>query len=146
MKELYVDRIADIMGIKSWQVENCVEMFADGDTIPFISRYRKEKTGGMDDAQVAELKHYIDVFNEMEKRKETVLKTISESGSLTEDLKKQIENCVNSTELEDLYLPFRPKRRTRATVARELGLEPLADLMWNVRSRYPSSDASKFVK
>ena len=125
MKELYVDRIADIMGIKSWQVENCVEMFADGDTIPFISRYRKEKTGGMDDAQVAELKHYIDVFNEMEKRTETVLKTISESGSLTEDLKKQIENCVNSTELEDLYLPFRPKRRTRATVARELGLEPL---------------------
>ena len=117
MKELYVDRIADIMSIKSWQVENCVEMFADGDTIPFISRYRKEKTGGMDDAQVAELKHYIDVFNEMEKRKETVLKTISESGSLTEDLKKQIENCVNSTELEDLYLPFRPKRRTRATVA-----------------------------
>lgn len=146
MKELYVDRIADIMGIKSWQVENCVEMFADGDTIPFISRYRKEKTGGMDDAQVAELKHYIDVFNEMEKRKETVLKTISESGSLTEDLKEQIENCVNSTELEDLYLPFRPKRRTRATAARELGLEPLADLMWNVRSRYPSSDASKFVK
>lgn len=146
MKELYVDRIADIMGIKSWQVENCVEMFADGDTIPFISRYRKEKTGGMDDAQVAELKHYIDAFNEMEKRKETVLKTISESGSLTEDLKEQIENCVNSTELEDLYLPFRPKRRTRATAARELGLEPLADLMWNVRSRYPSSDASKFVK
>ena len=146
MKELYVDRIADIMGIKSWQVENCVEMFADGDTIPFISRYRKEKTGGMDDAQVAELKHYIDVFNEMEKRKETVLKTISESGSLTEDLKEQIENCVNSTELEDLYLPFRPKRRTRATAARELGLEPLADLMWNVRSRCPSSDASKFVK
>ena len=146
MKELYVDRIADIMGIKSWQVENCVEMFADGDTIPFISRYRKEKTGGMDDAQVAELKHYIDVFNEMEKRKETVLKAISESGSLTEDLKEQIENCVNSTELEDLYLPFRPKRRTRATAARELGLEPLADLMWNVRSRCPSSDASKFVK
>lgn len=146
MKELYVDRIADIMGIKSWQVENCVEMFADGDTIPFISRYRKEKTGGMDDAQVAELKHYIDVFNEMEKRKETVLKTISESGSLTEDLKEQIENCVNSTELEDLYLPFRPKRRTRATAARELGLEPLADLMWNVRSRCPSSDASKFVR
>ena len=146
MKELYIDRIADIMGIKSWQVENCVEMFADGDTIPFISRYRKEKTGGMDDAQVAELKHYIDVFNEMEKRKETVLKTISESGSLTEELKEQIENCVNSTELEDLYLPFRPKRRTRATAARELGLEPLADLMWNVRSRYPSSDASKFVK
>lgn len=146
MKELYIDRIADIMGIKSWQVENCVEMFADGDTIPFISRYRKEKTGGMDDAQVAELKHYIDVFNEMEKRKETVLKTISESGSLTEELKEQIENCVNATELEDLYLPFRPKRRTRATAARELGLEPLADLMWNVRSRYPSSDASKFVK
>ncbi|MBR4821561.1 MAG: RNA-binding transcriptional accessory protein, partial [Bacteroidales bacterium] len=103
------------MGLKAWQVENCAEMFEEGDTIPFISRYRKEKTGGMDDASVAELKHWVDVFAEMEKRKETVLKTISEAGALSDELRVKIENCVSSTELEDLYLPFRPKRRTRAT-------------------------------
>ncbi len=145
MKSLYIDRIADIMGIKSWQVENCIEMFADGDTIPFISRYRKEKTGGMDDAQVAELKHYADVFNELEKRKDTVIKTISEAGALTDELRESIEDCTDATELEDIYLPYRPKRRTRATVARELGLEPLADLIWNVRSRNPLSDAAKYI-
>ena len=76
MKDLYIKHIAGIMGLKSWQVENCIEMLGNGDTIPFISRYRKEKTGGMDDAQVAELKHLADVCTELEKRKETILKTI----------------------------------------------------------------------
>ena len=75
------------MGLHAWQVENCVEMFADGDTIPFISRYRKEKTGGLDDASVAELKHYCELYDEMEKRKQTILKTISEAGALTDTLK-----------------------------------------------------------
>ena len=134
------------MGLKSWQVENCVDMFAEGSTIPFISRYRKEKTGGMDDAEVAEVKHWADVFDEMEKRKETILKTISEAGALTDELRGRIEGCVSATELEDIYLPWRPKRRTKATVAKELGLEPLADLMWNVRTRNPEQDARKFVK
>lgn len=146
MKELYVNHIAGIMNLKSWQVENCVDMFAEGNTIPFISRYRKEKTGGMDDSEVAELKHWVDVYEEMEKRKETILKTISEAGALTDELRKTIERCVSSTELEDLYLPYRPKRRTRATMAKELGLEPLADLMWNVKTRNPELDAQKFVK
>ncbi len=146
MKEIYINHIAGIMNLKAWQVENCAEMFAEGDTIPFISRYRKEKTGGMDDSEVAELKHWVDVFAEMEKRKETVLKTISEAGALTEELRSRIENCVASSELEDLYLPFRPKRRTRATVAKELGLEPLADSMWTLRARNPRSEAARFVK
>lgn len=146
MKEVYINHIAGIMNLKAWQVENCAEMFAEGDTIPFISRYRKEKTGGMDDSEVAELKHWVDVFAEMEKRKETVLKTISEAGALTEELRSRIENCVASSELEDLYLPFRPKRRTRATVAKELGLEPLADSMWTLRARNPRSEAARFVK
>ena len=145
MKDLYINHIASLLELKPWQVENCIEMFADGDTIPFISRYRKERTGGMDDAQVAEVRHWTDVFEEMEKRKETVLKTISEAGALTDELKEKIERCVNATELEDIYLPFRPKRRTRATMAREAGLEPLADLMWNVRTRDPGKDAEKFV-
>lgn len=146
MKELYIRKIAGIMGIKAWQVENCADMFAEGDTIPFISRYRKEKSGGMDDAQVAELKHHIDVYMEMDKRKATIVKTIEEAGALTDELAQKIELCTDSTELEDLYLPYRPKRRTRATAARERGLEPLADMMWNVRSRNPLADAGKFVR
>lgn len=146
MKEIYINYIAERLMVKAWQVENCADMFTQGDTIPFISRYRKEKTGGMDDAEVAEVKHYVDVFEEMEKRKETVLKTIQEAGALTEELKTRILGCVSSTELEDLYLPYRPKRRTRATVAKELGLEPLADVMWNVRTRDPYASAAAFVK
>ena len=146
MKEIYINHIASLIGLKAWQVENCAEMFEEGDTIPFISRYRKEKTGGMDDASVAELKHWVDVFAVMEKRKETVLKTISEAGALSDELRVKIENCVSSTELEDLYLPFRPKRRTRATVAKELGLEPLADAMWRIRVRNPREEARRFVK
>ena len=146
MKEIYINHIASLMGLKAWQVENCADLFEEGDTIPFISRYRKEKTGGMDDASVAELKHWVDVFAEMEKRKETVLKTISEAGALSDELRGKIEACVSSTELEDLYLPFRPKRRTRATVAKELGLEPLADAMWRIRVRNPREEARRFVK
>ena len=145
MKEIYIKHIAARLELKAWQVENCVEMFADGDTIPFISRYRKEKTGGMDDAQVAEVRHWADVFDEMEKRKETVLKTIGEDGALTDELRARIEGCVDSTELEDLYLPWRPKRRTRATAAREKGLEPLADAMWDARTADPAAEAAKFT-
>ena len=146
MKELYINCIAGKLGLKAWQVENCADMFEEGDTIPFISRYRKEKTGGMDDAEVAEVRHWVDVFAEMEKRKETVLKTIGEAGALTDELRGRIENCVSSTELEDIYLPYRPKRRTRATMAKELGLEPLADLMWNVKTRDVLASARPFVK
>lgn len=146
MKEIYINYIAERLMVKAWQVENCADMFAEGDTIPFISRYRKEKTGGMDDAEVAEVKHYVDVFDEMEKRKETILKTIQEAGALSDELKGKIVGCVSSSELEDLYLPYRPKRRTRATAAKELGLEPLADVMWNVRTRDPYVSAKAYVK
>lgn len=145
MKEIYLNQIAADLGLKVWQVENCADMFAEGDTIPFISRYRKEKTGGMDDATVAEVKHWVDVFDEIEKRKATILKTIEEAGALTPELRSRIDNCVDSTELEDIYLPWRPKRRTRATVARELGLEPLADLMWNLKTRDPETSARSYV-
>ena len=146
MKELYLRQIAATVGAKVWQIENCADMFADGDTIPFISRYRKEKTGGMDDATVAEVKHWIDVYDEMEKRKGTILATIEQAGALTPELKARIEECVNSTELEDIYLPWRPKRRTKATAAKELGLEPLADIMWNLRTRDPHQSARAYVK
>ena len=146
MKEIYIQHIAHLMGCREWQIENCADLFAEGDTIPFISRYRKEKTGNMDDAEVAEVKHWVDVFDEMEKRKETILKTIAEAGALTEELEAKIVGTVSATELEDLYLPYRPKRRTRATIAKELGLEPLADAMWNNRCPRPADEARKFVK
>ena len=126
-------------------MENCAALFEEGATIPFISRYRKERTGGLDDVAVAEVRHWLDVFSEMEKRKETVLETISQAGALTADLRSKIENCVESRELEDLYLPYKPKRRTRATAAKELGLEPLADKMYSVSVADPVREAKAFV-
>ncbi len=145
MKELYIKHIASLLSVQDWQVENCAQMFEDGDTIPFISRYRKERTGGLDDASVAEIKHCVDVFAEMEKRKSTILETIEGQGKLTDDLRAQIETCVSAAVLEDLYLPFRPKRRTRATVAKEAGLEPLADKMYAVQLVDPGIEARKYL-
>lgn len=145
MKNIYIDYIARTIGVKDWQVENCVHLFEEGNTIPFISRYRKEKTGGLDDVAVAEIKHWNDVFTEMEKRKEGILSTISDQGKLTDELRSKIENCVVSSELKDLYLPYRPKRRTRATMAKEKGLEPLADKMWKVEVADPEVEARKYV-
>lgn len=145
MKEIYIGNIAQRLGVKVWQVENCAELFAQGDTVPFISRYRKEKTGGLDDVEVAEIKHWTDVFTDLEKRKNSILGTIDGQGKLTEGLKDAIENCVSSTELEDLYLPYRPKRRTRATAAKEAGLEPLAEKMYSVSLSDPQAEAAKFL-
>lgn len=145
MKPLYIKAIADRLSLNKWQIENCVLLLEDGNTIPFISRYRKEQTGGMDDSQVAEVKHWADTFDDMEKRKSTIIQTIEKAGKLTEQLKKRIENSVDSTELEDLYLPFKPKRRTRATVAKELGLEGLADIIWELKTTDPKSSARSFV-
>ncbi|MBR5810263.1 MAG: RNA-binding transcriptional accessory protein [Bacteroidales bacterium] len=145
MKQIYIKNIAQRVDVREWQVENCINLFSEGATIPFISRYRKERTGGLDEVAVAEIKHWNDVFAEMEKRKETILETISQAGALTADLRKKIEDCVEARELEDLYLPYRPKRRTRAVVAKEAGLEPLADKMYNVSLVDPVPEAKKFV-
>ena len=145
MKTIYIKSIAARLQVKEWQVENCAALFEEGATIPFISRYRKERTGGLDDVAVAEIRHWTDVFAEMEKRKETVLETISQAGALTDELRSKIENCVEARELEDLYLPYKPKRRTRATAAKELGLEPLADKMYSVSVNDPFKEARAFV-
>lgn len=145
MKEIYTKYIASVLNVRDWQVENCALMFEEGNTIPFISRYRKEKTGGLDDASVAEIKHWVDVFAEMEKRKATVIQNIEAQGKLSDELRRTIENCVSATELEDIYLPYRPKRRTRATAAREIGLEPLADSLMNTKVPDPEREAGKYV-
>lgn len=145
MKDLYIRAIAEKLALKDWQVENCTKLFEEGATIPFVSRYRKERTGGLDEVAVAEIRHWTDVYSDLEKRKVTILDTIDQSGGLTPDLKSRIENSVEPREIEDLYLPFKPKRRTRATVAKEAGLEPLADKMYNVALADPVPEARKYV-
>ncbi len=145
MKEIYLKKIAEELGVKIWQVENTVELLSQGATVPFISRYRKERTGSLDEVEIAQIKHLAEGFDAMEKRKEGILETIGEAGALTEELRKQIEECTESNVLEDLYLPFRPKRRTRATAAKEAGYEPLADIMWNNSTADPHREAAKFT-
>ena len=145
MKNIYIDHIAKTLQVKDWQVENCAKLFEEGATIPFVSRYRKERTGGLDEVAVAEIRHWTDVFAEMEKRKATILETIEQAGGLTPDLRSRIENSVDAREIEDLYLPFRPKRRTRATAAKEAGLEPFADKMYDVALTDPVPEARKYV-
>ena len=146
MNNLYVSHIAGKMQIASWQVANCIALFEEGATIPFISRYRKERTGALDETQVAEVKHWHQLFTELEKRKEAVLSSIEEQGKLTDELRGAIEQSVDPREVEDLYLPYRPKRRTRASVARERGLEPLAEAIAAMQADDPQSLARRFVK
>lgn len=145
MKSIYIKYIASYLEIKDWQVENCVSLFEEGCTIPFISRYRKEKTGGLDDEQVAGIKHWADSFSEMDRRKDFIIATIISQDKMTPELRETIDNCVNANELEDIYLPFKPKRRTRATIARENGLEPLAEKMFAVNIRDLNEEAAKYV-
>lgn len=144
MKEIYLKKIASDLGVKVWQVENTVDLISQGATVPFISRYRKERTGSLDEVAIAQIKHLAEDFDAMEKRKDTILETISAAGALTDELRRQIEVCVEPNALEDIYLPYRPKRRTRATAAKEAGYEPLADLMWENRTPDPARDAAKF--
>ncbi|MBE6225091.1 MAG: RNA-binding transcriptional accessory protein [Bacteroidales bacterium] len=126
MDKNYIRYISGLLSVNDWQVEHCVQLLEEGATVPFISRYRKERTGQLDEVQVAEIKHWWGKFEELDKRKEAVLKSIDSQGKLTPELEKEIAAVLHMQQLEDLYVPFRPKRRTRATIAKERGLEPLA--------------------
>lgn len=121
--------ISHLLSISAGQVEKTIGLLNGGATIPFISRYRKEVTGGLDEVQIGNIKDQLDKLTELKKRKETVLNSIEEQGKLTAELKKRIEDSWNSTEIEDLYLPYKPKRQTKAEIARKKGLEPLAQVM-----------------
>lgn len=137
--------IAAALALGEKAVENTLELLEEGCTIPFISRYRKEKTGNMDEVKIEAVAQANEKYKEMAKRKETILKTIDDQGKLSAELQQRIDNCWDATELEDIYLPFKPKRRTRAQVAREQGLEPLAQLLLLQRERNPEQAARKFV-
>ncbi|NIR33217.1 MAG: RNA-binding transcriptional accessory protein, partial [Desulfuromonadales bacterium] len=115
--------------LKTFQVENTVEMLREGATVPFIARYRKERTGELDEVQIRLIEEKYQYFTELAERKETILKSIDDQGKLNDDLRRRIDRCLQKTELEDIYLPFKPKRRTKATIARERGLEPLAEMV-----------------
>jgi uncharacterized protein len=129
MQNKIIEIISQDLAIQSVQVTNTINLLNEGATVPFISRYRKERTGSLDEVQIAQIKELNEKFSELEKRKETVLKTIEEQQKLTPGLETRIKNCFDAVELEDIYLPYKPKRRTKATIAREKGLEPLAKMM-----------------
>lgn len=138
--------IASTLNLKETQIEKTISLFEGGATIPFISRYRKEMTGNLDEVQITAIKEQYDKLNELIKRKETILKTIEEQEKLTEELKQRIENCWNASELEDIYLPYKPKRQTRAEIARKKGLEELAKMIMAQQNINVESKASVFVK
>ena len=143
--DLFTTIIAKELQINEQAIANTLELLDEGCTIPFIARYRKERTGGLDEVAIGKISEWNDRLKELSKRKETILKTIGEQGKLTDVLQKQIEQCWNSTELEDIYLPYKPKRRTRAQVAREQGLEPLAQLILLQRERNIEQVAKRFI-
>ena len=142
----YANIIATSLELNQTKVANTLALLDEGCTIPFISRYRKEKTGGLDEVQIANISQWKDKLTELTKRKETICKTIDEQGKLTPELKSRIDNTWDSTTLEDIYLPYKPKRRTRAQVARQQGLEPLAQTILLQREPNPQSVARAYVK
>jgi uncharacterized protein len=121
--------LAQELSLSTRHIEAALALLQEGATVPFIARYRKERTGAMDEVQLRSLQERYDYLTELADRKQTILKSIADQGKLTDELRAKIEACTQKTDLEDLYLPYRPKRRTRATIAKEKGLEPLADLI-----------------
>lgn len=144
--EQFSQMIATALKLPVHRVENTLKLLQGGATIPFISRYRKEATGGLDEVQIGDIHTRYEKLCELAKRKETVLSTIEEQGKLTDALRERITNCWDATELEDIYLPFKPKRKTRAEVARQKGLEPLAMLLLMQRENNLSARVRPFVK
>ena len=144
--EIFNKMIASALNIADYQVKHTLSLLQGGATIPFISRYRKEATNGLNEVQISEIKEHYDKLCETAKRKETILKTIEEQGKLTSNLKERIESSWNSTELEDIYLPYKPKRKTRAEVARQKGLEPLATLLMTQKENNLHTRIRSFIK
>jgi len=133
------------LALNSRQVSNTIKLLDEGATIPFISRYRKEQTGNLDEVQITAIRDLSIKYTELDKRKETVINTIEEQGKLSENLRKRIIECYDPTELEDIYLPYKPKRRTKATIAKEKGLEPLAALIMKQQERNVYGEAERFL-
>lgn len=143
---IYAKMIGKALGLSERSVTNTLQLLDEGCTIPFISRYRKERTGNLDEVQITAISDAYDKLKEISKRKDTVVKTITEQGKMTDDLQRRIDACWDANELEDIYMPFKPKRRTKAQVAREQGLEPLSLILMMQRERNIEVAAQRFVK
>ncbi len=143
--KIFTQLIASELHLSEHAVENTLKLLDEGCTIPFISRYRKERTGGLDEVEITGISERLTRLQEIAKRKETIVSTITEQGNMKPELQKRIDECWESTVLEDIYLPYKPKRRTRAQVARELGLEPLAQILLLQREQDPKRAAQRFV-
>ncbi len=143
---IYAKMIGKALGLSERSVTNTLQLIDEGCTIPFISRYRKERTGNLDEVQITAISDDYDKLKEISKRKDTVVKTITEQGKMTDDLQRRIDACWDANELEDIYMPFKPKRRTKAQVAREQGLEPLSLILMMQRERNIEAAAQRFVK
>lgn len=146
METIYSQLIATALGFSEKQVGQTILLLDEGATIPFISRYRKERTGGLDEVQIEAIQNQYDKLKETAKRKETILHTIEEQGKLTPALRQRIQDIWDATSLEDIYLPYKPKRKTRAEAARQKGLAPLADVLMMQREEHPEKLAVRFVK
>ncbi len=144
-KKKYISIIAGRLGHQEWQIENTIRLFDDGATIPFISRYRKEITGSLDEVQIANIKDEYEKLVELDKRRDTVIKSIKEQELMTDELLARIYAAVSMTELEDIYLPYKPKRKTRASAAKEKGLEPLAAMIMKQYLQNPDSKAGEYI-
>jgi uncharacterized protein len=145
MIQAHIEQIAGVIDLKPHQVKNTLELLSGNATIPFISRYRKERTGNLDETQIAKIKEEAERLEELDKRRETILKTIDEQEQLTDELEQKIRNANSLQELEDLYLPYKPKKRTRATKAREKGLEGLARILMKQQEKNPENRAESFL-
>ena len=145
MELKYAQQIARALNLSLKQVSNISDLLAEGSTIPFIARYRKEATGNLDEVVIGNVIDQIKYFNDLAKRKETILKTIEEAGKLTPALQKRIEDSIDATELEDIYLPYKPKRKTKATMAIEKGLEPLAKVIFEQKDTDVEKEAENFL-
>jgi len=145
MEIKYIQKIAEKLSLTLKQINNVYELHSEGATIPFMARYRKEATGNLDEVAITGIVEQIGYFTELEKRKETVIKTIEGLGKMTPELAKRIDECYDATVLEDIYLPYKPKRKTRATQAIEKGLEPLAKLIFEQGNEQPEAEAAKFI-
>lgn len=144
--DILISLIAREVGVSPTQVNHTLELLHGGSTVPFISRYRKEATGGLDEVQIEAIQSHYQRLTELVKRREFVLQTIEEQGKLTPELKKRISETWDAAVLEDLYLPYKPKRKTRAELARQRGLEPLATLLMAQREPDPERAAARYIK
>ena len=145
MKKPLSQIIANELQVRIEQVDATIQLYDEGNTVPFIARYRKEVTGGLDDTQLRQLETRLTYLRELDDRRQTILNSISEQGKLTDELAQSIDAVLSKTELEDLYLPYKPKRRTRGQIAIEAGLEPLADKLWSSPQLDPEATAAEFI-